>query len=84
MLYFRCQQLVGENGHLSKGGPPPPHHPLATSGARAFLGRRGELHEETAQSTLTVIFKLVIGGLTSLLVVLGTVNFQFRSLFPFL
>ena len=33
------------------------------------------LHTETAQSSLTVIFKLVITGLTTIiLVVLGTVN----------
>ena len=37
----------------------------------------GELHAETAQSSLTVIFKLVISGLTSIiLVVLGTVALQ--------
>ena len=35
----------------------------------------GGLHAEMAQSTLTVIFKLVITGLTTIiLVVLGTVN----------
>ena len=34
----------------------------------------GELHEEIAQSSLTVIFKLIISDLTSIiLVVLGTV-----------
>ena len=38
------------------------------------------LHAETAQSALAVIFKLVIGGLISvILVVLGTVNLQFQS-----
>ena len=38
------------------------------------------LHAETAQSTLAVIFKLVIGALISvILVVLGTVNLQFQS-----
>ena len=36
------------------------------------------LHAETAQSSLTVIFKLIISGLTSIiLVVLGTVTLQF-------
>ena len=40
------------------------------------------LHAETAQSTLAVIFKLVIGALISvILVVLGTVNLQFQSPF---
>ena len=66
---------------------------LATSGARAFINRRWEwgLHTETAQSALTVLFKLVIADLTSVIViVLGTVNLQFRgpfvpiSLRPFL
>ena len=38
------------------------------------------LHAETTQSSLTVIFKLVISGLTSnILVVLGTVNLQFQG-----
>ena len=38
------------------------------------------LHAETAQSALAVIFKLVIGGLISvILVVLGTVNLQFQG-----
>ena len=36
---------------------------------------------ETAQSALTVIFRLRIGGLTNInLIVLGTVNLQFQSL----
>ena len=71
MLYFRCWQLraVGR-GHLSKGQL----IPLATSGARAFIGRRRGLHAETAQATLTVIFKLIIGGLIRvILITLGTV-----------
>ena len=38
------------------------------------------LHAEAAQSSLTVIFKLVISGLTSIiLVVLGIVNPQFQG-----
>ena len=68
-------------GSVEPGGG---RHPRQTSptdkqGLRAFIGRlRGELHAETAQSSLTVIFKLVISGLTSsILVVLGTVNLQF-------
>ena len=37
---------------------------------------------ETAQSSLTVIFKLAISGLTSIiLVVLGTVDLQFQGPF---
>ena len=44
-------------------------------------GGRG-LRAETAQSVLTVIFKLVIGGLISIiLIVLGTVNLQFQGHF---
>ena len=40
---------------------------------------RGQ-HAETAQSSLTVIFKLVTGGLpSSVLVALGTVDLQFRG-----
>ena len=47
-----------------------------------MVGRGRELHAETAQSSLTVIFKLVIGGLTSVIfVVLDTVNLQFQG-FP--
>ena len=51
-------------------------------GARAFIdGGRG-LHAETAQSALTVILKLVIGALTSvILVVLSTVSLQFQGRF---
>ena len=52
----------------------------ATSGARAFIDRRRGLHAETAQSALTVIFKLVIGSLTSvILIVLSTINLQFQG-----
>lgn len=42
--------------------------------------------QETAQSALTIIFKLVTGGLTNvILVVLGIINLQSRgALFPFL
>ena len=49
----------------------PTPQPTATSGARAFIDRVGvgELHAETAQSSLTVIFKLVISGLTSIILV---------------
>ena len=48
--------------------------------ARAFIGGGRLLHAETAQSALTVIFKLVIGDLTSvILIVLNTVNLQFQG-----
>ena len=42
----------------------------------------GGLHAEMAQSTLTLIFALVSSGLASIiLIVLGTVNFQFQGPF---
>ena len=40
----------------------------------------GALHGETAQSSLRVIFRLVFGGLTRvILVVVGTVSLQFQG-----
>ena len=49
--------------------------PPVTSWARGFIDRRRGLHAGTGQSAVTVIFKLVTGGLTCIiLVVLGTVN----------
>ena len=64
---------------------------LATSRAGAFIDRVGG-YMQKQQSSLTVIFKLVIDGLSStILVVSGTVSLQFQSsisqrngLFPFL
>ena len=54
-----------------KANLPPPDK----QGVRAFIDRGEGLHAETAPSSLTVIFKLIIGGLTSIiLIVLGTVN----------
>ena len=42
---------------------------------RAFIEQGRALHDETAQSALTAIFKWITDGLTSvILVVLGTVN----------
>ena len=35
--------------------------------SRALIDRRRVLHAETVQSALTVILKLVIGGLTSII-----------------
>ena len=55
---------------------------LTTSGARAFIDRQRGLHAETAQSALTVILKVVTGGLTSvILIVSGTVNLQSQGSF---
>ena len=50
--------------------------------ARAFIDRGRGLHAETAQSALTVILKLVIGGLTTIiLIVLSTASLQFQGQF---
>ena len=78
MLYFRCHQL-GEVGWTSVQRPTPGP---ATSEARAFTDKRRGLQAETAPLALTVIFKLIIGGLTSIiLIVLDTVNLQFQGPF---
>ena len=64
----------GEGRHLSKGWLPL----TGNQGARALIDRKRGLHAETAQSSLTVIFKFVFSGLTSvILVVLDMVNLQF-------
>ena len=64
--------------------PAPPH--LDKQRVRAFIDRGRGLQAETAQSALIVSFRLVIGGLTSvILIVVGTVHLQFQGgLFPFL
>ena len=50
--------------------------------ARASIGRERGLHTETAQAALTITLKLIIGGLTSvILIVLSTVNLQFQGRF---
>ena len=50
--------------------------------ARAFIDRERGLHAETAQSVLTVILKLVIDGLTGvILTALGIVSLKFQHLF---
>ena len=70
-----------EGGHLWKGW-----FPLSDShwGKRFYRQKEGT-DAETAQSVLTIVFKLIIFGLISMtLVVLGTVNLQFQvHLFPF-
>ena len=80
-LYFGCRLPagVGRTVYLKANC-----HSLQPqqSGDRAFVDRGRALHAETAQLALTVIFGLVIGGLTSvILVVLGTVNLQFQGQF---
>ena len=72
--------------HLSKGYTPrqlaDPHTHTQPEG-QELLETEMRLHTETAQSSLTVIFNLVISVLINVnLVVLGTVNFQFQGLFP--
>ena len=75
-LYFGCRQLLGEGGVCPKADSPRP-----PTSKRESLYRHGEWrgpYAETAPSALTVIFRLVIAGLTSIiLVVLATVNLQF-------
>jgi len=80
-VYFRCQQLGVLGGKTSVQRLTPPQ--LAISGARAFIDRnRGQLQAETAQLAPTVIFKLVICGLTSIIMVVSrTINLQFQGLF---
>ena len=59
-----------EGGHLSKGRLAPSSlDPQAPCGARVFTPRVQEWrpHAETAQSSLTGILKLVIDGLTSVI-----------------
>ena len=56
--------------------------PANNQWSRAFIGRGRGLQAETAQSALTVILKLVIGGLINFILnVLGTVHLQFQSWF---
>ena len=62
----------------SKADSPSPRQ----SGGESFYRQREGLHAETAQSALTVILKLVISGLISIiLTVLSTVNLQFQGQF---
>ena len=57
-----------------------PTTPTVNRWARAFTGGGRGLPAETAQSALTVTLKLVMGGLTSVtLIVLGTVSLQFQD-----
>ena len=53
--------------------------PTDNQGIRAFIDKGRVLHEETAQSALTVILKLVINSLKSaVLVAFGAVNLQLQ------
>ena len=66
----------GEGGHLFKGQLP---H-LQPEEEELLWTEEGSYLQTKYSQALTVIFKLVIGGLTSIiLVVLGTVNLQFQG-----
>ena len=61
---------------------PKANSPRDNQQARVFIDRQRGLHAESVQSALTVIFKLVMDGLTRvILVVLGAVNLQFQGQF---
>ena len=68
-------------GHLSKG-----RHPLTGSQwGKSFYRQKGSYGQKRRKSALTVIFRLVIAGLSSvILIVWGTVNLARAHLFPFL
>ena len=82
LLYFRCWQL--EVGRAVDICPKADPHPPA-GGDRSYRlgGVGGGLGcAKAAQSSLTVILKLIISGLTSvILFVSGTVNLQFQGPF---
>ena len=79
VLFWMPAALVGRADSFQKLTPPPP---TDSQGARAFTGEGRRLHAETAQSALTIILKLVIGGLTSvILIVSSTVSLQFLGWF---
>ena len=70
LLYFKVRQSRWEGRLLSEGPLP-----AISQWPRVFIGWGSKLHAETAQSALTVILKLVISQLTSvILTVLCTVN----------
>ena len=76
-LYFGCGQLAGR----ADACPEADFSPL-TIGDKCFIDTKSGLHVETAQSALIVILKLVISGLTSIiLIVFGIVNLQFQGQF---
>ena len=79
-LYFGCGQLAGR----ADACPEADFSPL-TIGDKCFIDTKSGLHVETAQSSLTVMFKLVMGGLTSIiLIVLSAANLQFQGQFVYI
>ena len=83
LLYFRYWQVEGRGEWMSvqKPTPSPPPPPHWQSETRVFIDRGRGLYAESAQSALTVSLKLVIRALTSIILDLGTVNFQFQGRF---
>ena len=78
MFWMPATGIGGEGGHLSKGQNTPLLQPVGKS----FYRLREGANAETAQSALAFILNLVIGGLTSvILIVLGTLNLQFQGWF---
>ena len=85
--------FISEAGNLSLGGggvgrvgrtcvQRPTSRPCWQSVGKSFYRRREGLYVETAQAALTGILNLVIGGLTSvLLMVFSTVSLQFQGRF---
>ena len=77
LLNFRCWQLGGEGGLLSEGWLPP-----LTIRGQELLEPEGGGYMQKQQSALTVIWKLIIGGLILvILIALSTVNLQYQSQF---
>ena len=77
LLRFGWWQLAGRADSYPKANSVPTSN---NQRARAFTGWERELLIETAQSALTVILKLVISGLASVLLTdLMTINLQFRG-----
>ena len=77
------QVCGGEGRRLSKGQLPTPQPD--NQGARAVIDKGRGLHAETAQSALTVISKLVMDGLTRvILIVSSSINLLFHGWLVFI
>ena len=72
MLNFRCWKPWWKMNVWPEANSPP----LATIVVRAFRDSSG-LRAETAYSALTFTFRLLIGDLIRVILVLGTLNLQF-------
>ena len=80
LLYFGCRELRAGEGPTPVQSPIPPPPVTQQSGGKRFYRREGGLNAETVQSALIIILKLVIRGLTSvILTVLSTVNLRFQG-----